>query len=181
MAGSMFIGNRCGVSRVIKWHKMTIITTFCRESIRCIYQSCLNSEEFISKVIDMITSHSFMGLSMHNRKVRNEFIGLFQTYFESMPLNHFAFESINGHLLLARVEVQQQSAVAFRRSVRILGEFYNKARLCDGSPIQVLVHPLVEYLEMLLKAAELEDLELFTAQVFNNVNNGGVQKVNGKN
>lgn len=69
-------------------------------------------------------------------------------------------------MFLARTEVQQDNAAAFRRSVRILGEFYNKARLCDGSPLQVLVHPLVEYLEMLLKVAELEDLELFTAQVF---------------
>lgn len=80
---------------------------------------------------------------------------------------HAYFKHTKNFGIIARKEVQQQNIIAFRRSVRILGEFYNKARLCDGSPIQFLVNPLVEYLQMLLEAAELEDLELFTAQVLN--------------
>lgn len=47
----------------------------------------------------------------------------------------------------------------------MFGEFTNKARLSDGNQIKFLAEPLIEYLKMLLETAEVEDLELFTAQV----------------
>lgn len=65
-----------------------------------------------------------------------------------------------------------QNPSAFRGSVKMLSEFYNKARLCDGSPINFFATPLTQYLEMLLQAGQPEDLELFTVQVRLFLNHG---------
>lgn len=61
--------------------------------------------------------------------------------------------------------MRKTNRVAFRNSICLLGEFYNKARLANGTQLTFMVTPLISYLEMLLEDADILDLQVFTAQV----------------
>ncbi|KAG5861709.1 hypothetical protein JTB14_036471 [Gonioctena quinquepunctata] len=64
--------------------------------------------------------------------------------------------------------LQNTNPIGFRNSVRILGEFFNKARLANGEPFTFMATPLVSYLEMLLESAQPQDIQLFTSQLYLN-------------
>lgn len=113
----------------------------------------------------MVTSNSFKTQTVHNGKIRNEFIGQLQTFFEGNYKRNICCVLLIQVVVLGRKHIQKENPNCFRRSIKLLGEFFHKARLFDGSPIRFLATPLLEYLEMLLEAAYPEDLELFTVQV----------------
>lgn len=61
--------------------------------------------------------------------------------------------------------MRKNNRSAFRNSIRLLGEFYNKARLANGSQLTFMATPLISTLEMLLEDADILDLQIFTSQV----------------
>lgn len=62
-------------------------------------------------------------------------------------------------------QMPKNNSAAFRNSVRLMGEFYYKARLGNGQQMVFLQVPLLSYMEMLLESANLENIQLFTMQV----------------
>lgn len=61
--------------------------------------------------------------------------------------------------------MQASNPKAFRVAVKMLGDFYHKARLADGQPFKFLSSPMFKYLNMLLGSSAEMDLQLFTVQV----------------
>lgn len=120
------------------------------ESVSCVYQQCLINDSIVSKVVTMFTAYSFASQMICDTKLRNKFISLMQSHYET------------------RETLRLQNVNSFRRSVKVLGGFFNKARFMYGTRLHILAEPLMDYLELLLKYAEPEDLELFTNQLYIN-------------
>ncbi|GJQ71462.1 hypothetical protein Trydic_g8750 [Trypoxylus dichotomus] len=114
------------------------------DSFNYIYQKCLDDEIFAMKVVGMAASNTFSQLEISQQKIRRLFIGHIQRTYEN------------------REVLQKTKPNGFRIAVRILSEFYHKARLSTGKQITLLVTPLLCYLEMLLESAQPEDIQLFT-------------------
>lgn len=72
-------------------------------------------------------------------------------------------------LIIASSSIRKANRTAFRNSINLLGEFYNKARLANGAQLTFMVTPLISYLEMLLEDADILDLQIFTSQVSLNI------------
>jgi len=120
------------------------------ESFKCVYSKCLEDASVATKVVTMVSSYSFISEEVHDVKIRNLFIAHIQNDFEN------------------RKHLQATNPTGFRNSVRMLGEFYHKARLADGRSIKFLATPIVRYFDMLLETAQPADLELFTSQLYLN-------------
>lgn len=138
-----------------------------RESFNYVYSKCLQDSCLASKLVTMVSSYSFITTEIHEQKIRNLFITHIQNDFEGKL--YFSF----FQLIILKIEavclgckqLQRMSPVAFRNSIRMLGEFYHKARLADGRVIKFLAGPVMQYFEMLLDSSQPPDLELFTSQV----------------
>ncbi|KAI4467102.1 eif4g domain protein [Holotrichia oblita] len=117
------------------------------ECFNYIYQKCLEDEIFALKVVGMVASNTFSQLEISQQRIRRLFIGHIQRTYEG------------------RKQLQQSNPNGFRIAVRILSEFYHKARLATGKQITLLVAPLLSYLEMLLESAQPADIQLFTQQL----------------
>ncbi|CAH2007181.1 unnamed protein product [Acanthoscelides obtectus] len=115
-----------------------------------IYESCLSDPELGTKLVMMIASRSFITQEVHDQNIRLMFLTRLQNSFEDAK------------------QLQKTNPVIFRNSVHLLGEFYNKARLANGQQLQFMATPLLTNLRMLLDTAQLDDLKLFTTQLYLN-------------
>ncbi|XP_057669364.1 uncharacterized protein LOC130901784 [Diorhabda carinulata] len=119
-------------------------------SFDALYQGCLNDEELASKLVVMVSSRSFISQEVHDQNIRLIFLKKLQNDFEGCKI------------------VSKANPTAFRNGVRMLGEFFHKARLVNGQPFTFMLTPLLSYLEMLLESAHALDLQQFTFQIFLN-------------
>nr|CAI5864773.1 unnamed protein product [Callosobruchus analis] len=115
-----------------------------------IYEGCLSDPELGTKLVMMIASRSFITQEVHDQNIRLLFLTKLQNSFEDAK------------------QLQKMNPVIFRNSVHLLGEFYNKARLANGQQLKFMATPLLTNLKMLLDTAQLEDLKLFTTQLYLN-------------
>ncbi|XP_025836598.1 uncharacterized protein LOC108744470 isoform X1 [Agrilus planipennis] len=120
------------------------------DKFKLLYQKCLQDSKLATKLVLMVSSYSFITTEVHSVKLRNIFIRHIQQDFENSK------------------QLQTTDSDCFRNAIRMLGEFFNKARLVDGSQIKFLAAPLLRYFDMLVESAQPEDLELFTVQLFLN-------------
>nr|CAH7766384.1 unnamed protein product [Callosobruchus chinensis] len=98
----------------------------------------------------MIASRSFITQEVHDQNIRLLFLTKLQNSFEDAK------------------QLQKTNPVIFRNSVHLLGEFYNKARLANGLQLKFMATPLLTNLKMLLDTPQIEDLKLFTTQLYLN-------------
>ncbi|CAG9864054.1 unnamed protein product [Phyllotreta striolata] len=120
------------------------------KSFDVLYQECLNDEELASKIVILIASRSFITQEIHDQNLRLLFLKKLQSDFESCKI------------------LNETNPAGFRNYVKMLGEFYSKARLANGQPFSFMVTPLLVCLEMLLESAQLSDLQQFTTQIYLN-------------
>lgn len=145
---------------------VTLILNFLifRKSFDTLYEACLNDSELASKLVILVSSRSFIKQSIHDHNVRYMFLRKLQNSFESTYLiskKHFC----NIYIISDSSNLRKTNRIAFRNSICLLGEFYNKARLDNGSQLTFMTTPLISYLEMLLEDADILDLQIFTSQV----------------
>ncbi|XP_060536163.1 uncharacterized protein LOC132708071 [Cylas formicarius] len=119
-------------------------------SFEAIHKACLEDFEVASKFVMLVVSRTFMSQKIHEQNIRLMLVKKLQHNFES------------------RVQLQTENPVIFRNSVRMMGEFYNKAKLADGKPFSFMAVPLISYLQMLLESADALDLKLFATQLYLN-------------
>lgn len=122
-------------------------STQVKDSLKYIYQKSLEDEAFAMKVVSMVASNAFLELEISRQKIRWLFT------------QHIQHTYRNSKLL------QKTNPNSFRIAVRLLSEFYNKAKLSNGNRILTLVAPLIHYFKMLLKSSEPEDIQLFTSRL----------------
>lgn len=118
------------------------------ESISCIYQECLTTNDFSDKVVSMVTANSFSRELICNIKMKTCFVSLVQSYYEK------------------REALRLEDVNYFRRSFKTFGGIFRKVRMVNGKHIIFLAEACVDYLRLLLKHAEQEDLELFTTELY---------------
>lgn len=70
------------------------------QSVSYVYQACLTKDDFISKVVNLITANTFVTQKICDTKIRNVFISLLQMYFESRFYFVYIFLYINICILL---------------------------------------------------------------------------------
>lgn len=138
--------------KIIKdtWTACCPTSTEVEDSFDFVYQRCLDDVVFAMKVVTIVTSNTFSKMEILEVKIRTLFMQRIQHTYENC-----------GHLQTSRPN-------NFRIAVRILSEFYNKARLSTGKQISVLGLPLVHYFGMLLKSAQPADIQLFIAGLYLN-------------
>ncbi|XP_028131801.1 CBP80/20-dependent translation initiation factor-like isoform X1 [Diabrotica virgifera virgifera] len=120
------------------------------KSFDALYQGCLSDDELASKLVIMISSRSFISQEVHDQNFRLLFLRKLQNDFEG------------GKVL------QKTNPIAFRNCVRMLGEFFSKARLVNGDPFTFMLIPLVNCLEMLLDSPQVSDLQQVAFQFYLN-------------
>lgn len=120
------------------------------DSFNYIYERCLADEDFSMKVMTMVASTTNSKLEVSGQKIR------------SLVMRHIQDSYENSK------DLRTSNPSGFRSAVRILGEFFHKARLSTGEQISFLVSPLVCYLKLLLENPEPADTELFASQLFLN-------------
>ncbi|CAH0550645.1 unnamed protein product [Brassicogethes aeneus] len=120
------------------------------KSFEYLYEACLQDIDLASKTVLMISSRTFISQEVHDQNIRMMFLRKLQEIFEGCH------------------QLQKSNPIAFRNSIQILGEFYNKARLANGEQFTFMASPLVSYLDMLLEATNVDDLKLFTTQLYLN-------------
>ncbi|KAJ8925440.1 hypothetical protein NQ315_009273 [Exocentrus adspersus] len=120
-----------------------------------LHQACLSDGDLASKLVYMISARSFITQEIHDQNIRFMFLRKLQSNFE-------------GIYRIAVKFYKKTNPTAFRNSVQMLGEFYNKARLASGRQLTFMAIAVVTYLEMLLESAQPPDLKLFTTQLYLN-------------
>lgn len=118
-----------------------------RNSVRFLYERSLVDEEFAKKVIAVVCSSYCMKVESFGQQVRQLFLVHMQSSYEN------------------RQHLQTSSPHRFRIAVRMLGDFYNRARLSNGALISVLAFPLMDYLRILVESGEPADVQLFATQL----------------
>ncbi|KAJ8947835.1 hypothetical protein NQ318_009980 [Aromia moschata] len=135
---------------VENWKQNCETSEAVEHSFDALYQACLNDTNLASKVVLMVASRSFISQEVRDQNIRLMFIKKLQNNFEGAQ------------------QLQKGSPTAFRNSVHMLGEFFNKARLANGQQLTFMASPFISYLEMLLETAQPLDLKLFTTQIYLN-------------
>ncbi|XP_017771947.1 PREDICTED: uncharacterized protein LOC108559247 [Nicrophorus vespilloides] len=119
-----------------------------KDCFQYIYDQVLNDETLINKFLMLVTLNSFRDFVVCDVKIRALLLNNMQTSFKDAAT-----------LMATNKEV-------FINAVKLLGGFYDIARMSYNSRYFVLTVPLIKYLEMLLDSGTPEHLELFTILIY---------------
>ncbi|XP_030765691.1 uncharacterized protein LOC115889761 [Sitophilus oryzae] len=128
------------------------------KSYDLIHELCLTDEDFSSKVVHLFAAQSFSSQEVHKNNLRSLLITKLQENFED------------------REQMMSSNIIAFRNSIQLMGNVYNKLRSLGGEPFRFLILPLFTYFEMLLELKHIEDLKLFAMQL--NLNGASIKNTN---
>ncbi|KAF5300875.1 hypothetical protein FQR65_LT09037 [Abscondita terminalis] len=132
------------------WLEDCISATDINQTFTYIYAKCLQDSSLATKVVTVMASRTFISQKLHDVNLRHLFVRSLQQDYEN------------------RVSLQQENPVAFRNFVRMLGEFFHKARFSDGTSLKLLNKPTLDCLELLVKNAQPSDIDLFTTMLYLN-------------
>ncbi|CAG9762262.1 unnamed protein product [Ceutorhynchus assimilis] len=120
------------------------------KSFESIHSASLRDSEMATKLVLLIASRTFLSQEVHGTNIRLMFLRRLQNSFEECA------------------QIKSTDPHAFRNSVQLMGEFYNKARLANGQQFAFMATPLLSYFEMLLESVDPLDFKLFTIQLYLN-------------
>lgn len=93
----------------------------------------LEDEEFILSLVTVITSRQLDSFSINGKILRHAMVSILQKNFQHA--DNFKRDNVNK----------------FYNSIRLLGEYFNKARLSNGVPINILGQSLLNMLNVELE------------------------------
>lgn len=129
----------------------------------------LQSKDFAINLVSVMTSRQMEKFQINGNRIRYSMLAILQKNFQSKLDNNVLRNSkfhTKCHVIFTGVEQYKRSDVqTFYNSVYLLGEFYNKAKLANGTPINIMGTSLLDLLTTELKH-ELKAINKLSDDVF---------------
>lgn len=122
---------------------------------------------FIQKFITIVTSRQFEAININGKIIRHAMLEILQKNFQSKFLSQETVTSSSCLCLffLGADKFKRDDMNKFYNSIRLLGEYYNKARISNGSSINILATSLLNLLNVEMEK-ELKNVLHFKNEQF---------------
>lgn len=121
---------------------------------------------FIQKFITIVTSRQFEAININGKIIRHAMLEILQKNFQSKFLSQKHCNILIMSLFfLGADKFKRDDMNKFYNSIRLLGEYYNKARISNGSSINILATSLLNLLNVEMEK-ELKNVLHFKNEQF---------------
>ena len=90
---------------------------------------------------------------------------MYSDRFQKYELLQIHLNIFNGHIIPGKEEILAQNETKFLNSVNLLCEVFEHMRLADGTVINVLAVPILEYCDILITTPSAQTVNLLGRQL----------------